>query len=126
EAVLWLGLGTGALVPLLELCRRLVALPHSEINTALWRCRLILAETVNGFVWAGFALVGIGATDSASHVFLFASLIVVLAIRMTFASTALPILYVGTIPMTIAVVVRLLMLGHPFYWAMASMALGVH
>jgi two-component system cell cycle sensor histidine kinase PleC len=45
---------------------------------------------------------------------------------MTFASTVLPILYVGTIPMTIAVVVRLMMLGHPFYWAMASMALGVH
>jgi two-component system, cell cycle sensor histidine kinase PleC len=45
---------------------------------------------------------------------------------MTFASTVLPILYVGTIPMTIAVVFRLLLLGHPFYWAMASMALGVH
>ena len=38
----------------------------------------------------------------------------------------MPILYVGTIPMTVAVVVRLLLLGHPFYWAMASMAVGVH
>jgi two-component system, cell cycle sensor histidine kinase PleC len=38
----------------------------------------------------------------------------------------MPILYVGTIPMTVAVVVRLLALGHPFYWAMASMAVGVH
>ncbi len=126
EAVLWLVLVIGAKVVLLELCRRFVALPRSEVNIKVWRRRLILAETVNGVVWAGFALVGIGATDSASHVFLFASLIVVLAIRMTFASTALPILYVGTIPMTIAVVIRLLLLGHPFYWAMASMALGVH
>ncbi|OJU29261.1 MAG: two-component sensor histidine kinase [Alphaproteobacteria bacterium 64-6] len=126
EAILWLVLVIGAKVALLELCRRFVALPRNEINIKVWRRRLILAETVNGVVWAGFALVGMGATDSASHVFLFASLIVVLAIRMTFASTALPILYVGTIPMTMAVVVRLLMLGHPFYWAMASMALGVH
>jgi two-component system cell cycle sensor histidine kinase PleC len=126
EAILWLVMVIGAKVALLELCRRFVSLARNEINITLWRRRLILAETVNGVVWAGFALVGMGATDSASHVFLFASLIVVLAIRMTFASTALPILYVGTIPMTIAVVVRLLMLGHPFYWAMASMALGVH
>jgi two-component system cell cycle sensor histidine kinase PleC len=126
EAILWLVLVIGSKVALLELCRRFVALPRNEIDITVWRRRLILAEVINGVVWAGFALVGMGATDSASHVFLFASLIVVLAIRMTFASTALPILYVGTIPMTIAVVVRLLMLGHPFYWAMASMALGVH
>ncbi len=126
EAILWLALVIGAKVMLLELCRRFVATPRSEINLKVWRRRLILAETVNGVVWAGFALVGLGATDQSSHVFIFASLIVVLAIRMTFASTVLPILYVGTIPMTIAVVFRLLLLNHPFYWAMASMALGVH
>ena len=58
--------------------------------------------------------------------FILASLIVLLAIRMTFASTVMPILYVGTIPMTIAVVARLLMQGHPFYVAMAAMAIGLH
>lgn len=126
EAILWLALVIGAKVILLELCRRYVATPRSEINLKVWRRRLLLAETINGVVWAGFALVGLGATDPSSHVFIFASLIVVLAIRMTFASTVLPILYVGTIPMTVAVVFRLLLLGHPFYWAMASMALGVH
>ncbi len=126
EAILWLALVIGAKVMLLELCRRFVATPRADINLKVWRRRLILAETVNGVVWAGFAMVGLGATDQSSHVFIFASLIVVLAIRMTFASTVLPILYVGTIPMTIAVVFRLLLLGHPFYWAMASMALGVH
>jgi two-component system cell cycle sensor histidine kinase PleC len=126
EAILWLVLVIGAKVVLLELCRRFVSTPRSEINLKVWRQRLILAETVNGVVWAGFAMVGLNATDPSSHVFIFASLIVVLAIRMTFASTVLPILYVGTIPMTIAVVARLALLGHPFYWAMASMALGVH
>jgi two-component system cell cycle sensor histidine kinase PleC len=126
EAILWLALVIGAKVILLELCRRFVATPRNEINLRVWRRRLRLAEMINGVVWAGFALVGLGATDPSSHVFIFASLIVVLAIRMTFASTVLPILYVGTIPMTVAVDFRLLLLGHPFYWAMASMALGVH
>ena len=62
----------------------------------------------------------------SSHVFVFASLIVVLAIRMTFASTVIPILYVGTIPMTLAVVARLLLVGDYFYVALATMAIGVH
>ena len=126
EAIAWLLLVIFAKVVLLELCRRFLAMPRAEIDIKVWTRRLILAELVGGLVWAGFALVGRGTTDAASHVFIFASLIVVLAIRMTFASTVLPILYVGTIPMTIAVVARLLMLGHPFYWAMASMAVGVH
>ena len=126
EAIVWLLLVIFAKVALLELCRRFLATPRTDINVAIWRRRLVLAELVSGLVWAGFALVGRSTNDTSSHVFIFASLIVVLAIRMTFASTVMPILYVGTIPMTLAVVARLVMLGHPFYWAMASMAVGVH
>jgi two-component system cell cycle sensor histidine kinase PleC len=126
EAITWLLLVIFAKVVLLELCRRFIATPRAELNIGVWRPRLILAELISGLVWAGFALVGASATDPSSHVFIFASLIVVLAIRMTFASTVMPILYVGTIPMTIAVVTRLVLMNHPFYWAMASMAVGVH
>ena len=46
------------------------------------------------------AVVGLGDGDAASHVFILTSLIVLLAIRMTFASAVMTILYVGTIPMT--------------------------
>ena len=49
-----------------------------------------------------------------------------LAIRTMFAATIPAILYAGTIPMTVAVVVRLLMLNNPFYLALASMAVGIH
>ncbi|MDX2158921.1 MAG: ATP-binding protein [Hyphomicrobiaceae bacterium] len=126
EAIAWLLLVIFAKVALLEVCRRFLAMPRADVDVALWTRRLVLAELIGGLVWAGFALVGRDSPDAASHVFIFASLIVVLAIRMTFASTVMPILYVGTVPMTIAVVARLMLLGHPFYWAMASMAVGVH
>jgi two-component system cell cycle sensor histidine kinase PleC len=126
EAILWLLMVIAAKVLLLELCRRFLVTPRNEIIVGVWRRRLIMAELIGGLVWAGFALVGAGTSNASSHVFIFASLIVVLAIRMTFASTVMPILYVGTIPMTIAVVARLMLLNHPFYWAMASMAVGVH
>jgi two-component system cell cycle sensor histidine kinase PleC len=62
----------------------------------------------------------------ASHVFIFATLIVVLAIRTMFAAPIPAILYAGTVPMTAAVVLRLLLLQDPVYVALASMAVGVH
>lgn len=133
QAGLWLGLVIAAKVVLLECCRRFQATPAAEINVAQWRRRLVLAEAINGTAWAGFALVGVGQGMTASHeylfsshVFIFASLIVVLAIRMTFASTVMPILYFGTVPMTIAVVARLVLLQDFFYIALALMAVGVH
>lgn len=134
QAISWLLLVISAKVVLLELCRRFLATDRNEIDIHVWRRRFVLAELVNGFTWAGFALVGIGAAMPASsavlafssHVFLFATLIVLLAIRMTFASTTMSILCAGTIPMTLAVVGRLFMLGDPFYFALASMAIGVH
>ncbi len=133
EAALWLLLVIGAKVLLLELCRRFISLPRAEVNVRRWRRRFVLAEFLNGVTWAGFALVGASGNSSAtpefiltSHVFIFATLIVILAIRMTFASTIMPILHAGTIPMTLAVVGRLITLADPFYYALASMAVGVH
>ena len=133
EAAIWLLLVIGAKVILLEQAHKLLLLPSSEVNVKQWRQRFTRLEFINGMTWAGFALVGIGADLSgnspnvySSHVFIFATLIVLLSIRMTFASSILPILHAGTIPMTIAVVFRLCLLGDPFYYALAAMALGVH
>lgn len=133
QAVGWLLLVIGSKVILLEACRRFLLTPHSDVDVLAWRKRFIFIEAINGMTWAGFALVGGGLLASGSenfvftsHVFIFATLIVVLAIRMTFASTCLTIMHVGTIPMTMAVAGRLVLLNEPFYLALASMAVGVH
>jgi len=133
DAIVWLVIVIGAKVILLDQGRRFLALPSSQVDVALWRRRFVMIELLNGFALAGFALVGIGKDFVlggdllfASHVFIFATLIVVLAIRTMFAAPIPLILYVGTIPMTTAVVLRLLLLNDPFYLALASMAVGVH
>ncbi len=133
QAIIWLIVIVGAKVALLEICRQFVSASRQAMDVHTWYRRLFIAEAFCGVAWAGFALIGIGDETNpgqayiySSHVFLFASLIVVLAIRMTFASTVLPILYVGTIPMTVAVVGRLLFQQDFFYLALASMAFGVH
>ncbi|WP_333793377.1 sensor histidine kinase [Hyphomicrobium sp.] len=133
ESSLWLGLVIASKVLLLDICRRFVAQSRPDEDFRPWRRRFILAELFSGLAWAGFALVGFSTQQEtahqaifSSHVFIFASLIVLLAVRMTFTSTVMSLLYVGTIPMTIAVSARLVMLGEPFYYALATMAVGVH
>ncbi|MEO1793094.1 MAG: ATP-binding protein [Pseudomonadota bacterium] len=133
QAFVWLVIVASAKVLLLETCRKFDKLPQSEVDVPTWNRRFFIAEAIGGTSLAGFALVGLGAHEPvgadhifSSHVFLFASLIIVLAIRMTFASSMPHILYVGTIPMTSAVVIRLVMQQEFFYLALAAMAIGVH
>ncbi len=133
DAMVWLISVIGAKVLLLDQARRFLMQPQAHLNIRMWRRRFILLELVNGLALACFALVGIRETLGAStemvfssHVFIFATLIVVLAIRTMFAATLPAIFYAGTVPMTVAVVARLLMLDNTFYFALATMAVGIH
>lgn len=125
EASVWLAAVICVKFFMIATCRNFLALPRTQANVGQWRRSFIWLELTNGVTWGGIAIVGLGAGDAASHVFMLASLIVLLAIRMTFASAVMPILYASTIPMTLAIVARLLMQGHPFYLAMAAMAIGL-
>ncbi len=91
-----------------------------------WRRRFIGAEFLSGLAWAGLAFVGASVVDASSQVFILVSLVVLIAVRMTYASSVMPIFYAGTIPMTVAVIGRLVLQNHPFYFAMATMAAGLH
>jgi two-component system, cell cycle sensor histidine kinase PleC len=133
EAAGWIVVVTLAKLNMLDKCKRFLAMPRTEVNVGEWQRRFVRVEFFNGIALAAFALIGFtkssgtlsGATFS-SHVFIFATLMVVLAVRMTFASTLTRVFLAGTVPMTAAVAVRLFSLGDPFYFALASMAIGIH
>ena len=126
HAAAWLAAVVAMKLIVVTACRRLLARPRSEVDVGRWRRRLLWLELANGIAWGGIALVGLGTADATGHVFMLACLIVLLAIRMTFASAVMSILYVGTIPITLAVVARLVAQGDPFYLAMAAIAVGLH
>ena len=46
--------------------------------------------------------------------------------RMMLANAALSIVYIGTLPVILALFARFYYLNTPFYWAMASMAVGTY
>jgi two-component system cell cycle sensor histidine kinase PleC len=134
EATMWIAIVSISRVYMLDQCRRLLSIPRADVNVGQWRRHFIRIEAINGLALAAFALIGISMAPPAhsmpatfsSHVFIFATLMVVLAIRMTFSSTLPNVFLAGTVPMTLAVAGRLFMLGDPFYFALASMAVGIH
>ncbi len=126
EPVIWLTVLLGARWNLTRLAQRFVNAPRAGIDVAQWQKKLIAAETLYGLAWAGFALVGFHPADHSAHVFIFAALIVVLTLRLMFAATVMPIVYAGTVPMTIGLIVRFVAQHEPFYWALAAMAVGIH
>lgn len=126
ELILWLATVLVSKGILLTLCREFTKVPQGEVKILQWRSMLVAAEFLYGVCWAGVAFVSVGKDDPSAYMFLFACLTVVIAMRMMFASTVIPIVYAGTIPLTTALVLRFALLDTPFYWAMAAMAVGVH
>lgn len=126
EVVLWLSSVLISKGILLAHCRQFSRIPVSEVNLQEWRKKLTAAEFLYGITWACVAFISIKTEDPSAHMFIFASMIVIISMRVMFASTVMPIVYAGTIPMTVALVIRFMMLDAAFYWAMAFMAVGVH
>ncbi len=126
EVAIWLVMVLVVRGFLISICRRFVAIPREKVDVAKWRRRLTTAEIVYGAAWAGIAIVGRAPADASGHIFVFAALIVVLTLRLLFASTVMSIVYAGTIPITLALMLRFGEQNSPVYWAMAAMALGVH
>lgn len=126
EVAIWWVLVMGGRYVLMRTCFQFARVPVYDMNIGAWRKKLIRAEVLYGTTWACVALVALNSPDQSAHVFVFATLVVVLTIRLLFASTVLPIVNAGTIPMTVALVGRFVIQNDPFYWAMALMALGIH
>lgn len=111
---------------LIAICRQFARAARNDADTATWRAKITAAEFLYGVTWAAVAFTSPQTQGEAAHTFIFASLLVVISMRMLFASTVMPIVYAGTLPMTIAIVLNFLLLDNPFYWAMAAMAVAVH
>ena len=126
ELIFWLATVLMSKGILLSLCRQFQKRAKVDVNVRTWQAKLTAAEFLYGVTWAGIAFIDVYSPYPSAHIFIFAAITVVISIRMMFASTAMPIVYAGTLPMTAALVLRFLLLDNAFYWAMAALAIGLH
>jgi two-component system cell cycle sensor histidine kinase PleC len=118
----WLGAVIAGKLLRLLLYRRLDKQARQEGLDERWRVWLTFIELINGAVWASIVFIPVKGDLHTAYSFLFAAMVVVITVRMMFASTILPMVYAGTAPITLALVARFATQGEPFYWAMAAIA----
>ncbi len=123
---LWLGALFVSSLILILLCHRLISLPRKQVKVHIWRTKIMTAEFLHGLSWGAVALFGLSSGDHRAHMFVFVTLSIVTSLRMMLANAALSIVYVGTLPVILALFARFWYLNTPFYWAMASMAVGTY
>src|SRR4029078_7735073 len=126
ELLLWLGMVFVSKGILISLCRQFIKTPREDTTTPAWRAKITAAEFLYGVTWAAVAFISPDTQGEAAHTFIFASLLIVIAMRILFASGLMPMVYAGPLPMTAAIVICFALLDNLFYWAMAAMAVGVH
>src|SRR5262245_56832564 len=124
ELLVWLATVFVAKGILVTLCRQFAKAPRDDAETHTWRAKVSAAEFLYGVCWASVAFISPAVQSEAAHTFIFATLIVVISMRVLFASTVKSIVYAGTLPMTAAIVLRFVLLDNPFYWAIGAMAVG--
>ena len=87
ELLIWLATVFVAKGILVALCRQFVKAPRDDAQTPMWRAKITAAEFLYGVSWASVAFISPATQGEAAHTFIFASLLVVISMRMLFAST---------------------------------------
>ena len=108
------------------LCNSFIHTPRKKIKVHVWRKKIMLAELAHGISWGAISLFGLTSGDHRAHMFVFVTLSIVNSLRMMLANAALSIVYVGTLPIILSLFASFWYQNTPFYWAMASMALGTY
>ena len=109
--VTWAALAFAAHFLLLTLCRQFLALPAAGMPIPKWIRRFFLAELFSGLAWeALMLLLPRGTSEVGLLVFQFATMLIVLSVVTSLASTLIPVAAAGTVPLSLTV--ALLFLSH--------------
>ncbi len=123
-ALIWLSSILVSQGILMSLCRSFEKASVTDLDLKVWRSKLSSAEFFYAVTWASLALVKMPDHNPETYVFIFATLITILAIRTMLSGVLDPAIYIGTLPITIAIVATFLGIGGVIYYAMAGITIG--
>ncbi|HVZ13330.1 MAG TPA: ATP-binding protein [Bauldia sp.] len=119
----WAILAFAANFLLLTLSRRFLAVRGAALPVGRWIRRFFLAELFCGFSWAVLMLLLPRTADDAPLlVFQFATMLIVLAVVTSLASTLIPVAAAGTLPLSLTVAVLFASRGTVVFAVLGAMA----
>ncbi|MEM6665228.1 MAG: HAMP domain-containing sensor histidine kinase [Pseudomonadota bacterium] len=122
-AVAWLCFMLAAHSATLGLSRKFLSMEADAADIPKWRRRFTLSEMASGIAWGGLILVPVQGGTAAGSIFVFSSLLMVMAVRAILSGPILPSVYSGTVPITLAIVFKSFMEPDSHFMAMAAIAL---
>jgi two-component system, cell cycle sensor histidine kinase PleC len=104
---IWLGLVLAVTLGAHWLARNFLSLEAARINVANWRGNFIIAEVIQGIVWAQIVLLIGDTSDPNARTFALVMLLLVAAMNATITAAIPVAVYAGLAPMTTATVIFL-------------------
>lgn len=124
--VAWAGLVLSIHVAMLVLCRRYIGTAPADVSIKSWLRRFVIVDFLTGVAWA-VVLVLVPA-DSRNvggiEIFQFATMLVVISVVTSLASTVPTAAVAGTVPITLTLVAMFFGRGELLLIALSVMALG--
>lgn len=121
---IWLGLVMLGNIASLILCRSFLKNPPSEHQISAWRGRLTFFEAINGISWAMILLLPIAQHTPESQIFLFVTLLLVIAVHTMLSFNLPSAVWVATLPMTCSFAATFAFTGQPVLLALSGISAG--
>jgi two-component system cell cycle sensor histidine kinase PleC len=121
----WTALLLATQIAIIAQCRRFVGLPEQGISMRQWTRRFVFTEFIGGCAWAALMLLlPLGSVPIAGlEVFQFATMLVVVSVATSLASTMLPAAVAGSLPVSAALAVVYVSHGGLLFFVLAVMTL---
>jgi two-component system, cell cycle sensor histidine kinase PleC len=105
--LIWLGVESATLLVQYGLAAKFLSLEPASVNVGRWRGRFIIAELIQGIVWA--QLVGLVGETAApdGRTFVLVALLLIAAMNATITASIPIAVYAGLAPMTTAIIAYL-------------------
>ncbi|MGB8278852.1 MAG: HAMP domain-containing sensor histidine kinase [Methylovirgula sp.] len=100
----WIGIQLVTLFVSHALAARFLSLDLASIDVTRWRSQFVIAEVIQGIVWAQIVGFVSEATDPNAKTFVLVLLLLVAAINATITASIPVAVYAGLAPMTVAIV----------------------
>lgn len=107
----------------LVLCRLFSKADPTDINVDEWGRKIAASEFLMSASWASLVYVAAASHNPLGHIFVISVLAVVAAIRMSIASSYIPIVFAGIIPISFAIILQTILHSSTTLWGMTVFAL---
>ncbi len=109
----------------LFLCRNYRLEDPRKADLMKWGSRLASCEVLYALAWSSLLFSFWDPASDVQRGFMVAILMVVISIRLVVAAHFLPIVFAGTVPITLSIVLKCVLANEPLYLAMAGIAVMV-